>query len=190
MRVHDDLPGHARLGRAAVDALEHRALDLGPVDRRLDEHLAVVPAGLLDRRLKLVGPEARDVPIDDPPRAGLTNTGQPSSPISSSTRLRSAVDAAEPQSRSRTTTYGPMGSPRAANSSFMYSLSMPAALASTPAPAYLTPAISSSPWIVPSSPKVPCSSGSTTSTSPRSARHDGGPAEHERAAAWTRCRPA
>src|SRR3984885_3185506 len=50
----------------------------------------------------------------------------------------------------------------------MYSLSMPAALASTPAPAYLIPAISRSPWIVPSSPKGPCSSGSTTSTSPSS----------------------
>src|SRR5215471_5941431 len=49
----------------------------------------------------------------------------------------------------------------------MYSLSMPAALANTPAPAYLDPAISSRPWIVPSSPYAPCSSGSTTSTSPR-----------------------
>ena len=52
--------------------------------------------------------------------------------------------------------------------SFMYSLSMPAALANTPAPAYRVPVISSSPWMVPSSPYVPCSSGSTTSTSPRS----------------------
>ena len=88
----------------------------------------------------------------DPPRAGLTNTGQPSSAISSSTRLRSAAGASGPQSRSRTTTYRPMGRPRAVNSSFMYSLSMPAALASTPAPAYLMPVISSSPWMVPSSP--------------------------------------
>ena len=129
------------------------------------------------------GPATRDVPIDDPPLAGLTNTGQPSSATSSSTRLRSARGRDGPQSLSRTTTYRPMGSPRAANSSFMYSLSMPAALASTPAPAYLIPAISSSPWIVPSSPKVPCSSGSTTSTSPSSAGTDGGPAEHERPAA-------
>ncbi len=52
--------------------------------------------------------------------------------------------------------------------SFMYSLSMPAALANTPAPAYRVPVISSSPCSVPSSPNVPCSSGSTTSTSPRS----------------------
>src|ERR1700744_1532970 len=118
------------------------------------------------------GPATRDVPIDDPPLAGLTNAGQPSSATSSSTRLRSSEEGEAPQSLSRTTTYGPMGSPRAAISSFMYSLSMPAALASTPAPAYLIPAISSSPWIVPSSPKVPCSSGSTTSPSPGS----GGPA--------------
>src|SRR5579871_2681331 len=105
----------------------------------------------------------REVPIDDPPLAGLTNTGQPRSATSSSPRL------------SRTTTYGPIGSPRAANRSFMYSLSMPAALASTPAPAYRIPAISSSPWIVPSSPKAPCSSGSTTSTSPSSDGTEAGP---------------
>ena len=36
--------------------------------------------------------------------------------------------------------------------SFMYSLSMPAALANTPAPAYAVPVISSSPCSVPSSP--------------------------------------
>src|SRR6201986_4404535 len=120
------------------------------------------------------GPATRDVPIDDPPLAGLTNTGQPSSATSSSPRLRSGEEAGT-HDRSRTTTYGPMGSPRAANKSFMYSLSMPAALASTPAPAYLIPAISSSPWIVPSSPYVPCSSGSTTSTSPSSGGTAAGP---------------
>ena len=81
----------------------------------------------------------------DPPRAGLTNTGQPSSAIASSTRLRSvsagaAAAAALPpipasgQSRSRTTMKGPTGSPFALKISFMYSLSMLTALASTPAP--------------------------------------------------------
>ena len=94
----------------------------------------------------------------EPPRAGLTNTGQPSSAISSSTRLRSArppeVRPPAPlrQSRSRTTTYRPTGRPRAVMSSFMYSLSMPAALAKTPAPAYRVPVISSRPCRVPSSP--------------------------------------
>ncbi len=48
----------------------------------------------------------------------------------------------------------------------MYSLSMLTALASTPAPTYGTPAISSRPWMVPSSPYGPCSTGSTRSTSP------------------------
>src|SRR6478736_5706699 len=38
--------------------------------------------------------------------------------------------------------------------------------ASTPAPTYRTPAISSRPWMVPSSPQGPCSTGKTTSTSP------------------------
>ena len=53
------------------------------------------------------------VPMLDPPRAGLTKTGQPSSAMSSSTRLRSAMAVAAAvapsgsgarQSRSRTTT--------------------------------------------------------------------------------------
>ncbi len=90
----------------------------------------------------------------DPPRAGLTNTGQPSSAISSRIRLRSPAPEpdAERQSRSLTTTYGPTGRPRADKISFMYSLSMPAALANTPAPAYLVPVISSRPCRVPSSP--------------------------------------
>ena len=86
----------------------------------------------------------------EPPRAGLTNTGQPSSAISSSTRLRSAAPAARrgaaSPGRGPPRTARPAG-PRAAKISFMYSLSMPAALASTPAPTYGTPAISSRPWM-------------------------------------------
>ncbi len=48
----------------------------------------------------------------------------------------------------------------------MKALSMLTAEASTPAPTYRTPAISNMPWMVPSSPHGPCSSGKTTSTSP------------------------
>src|ERR1041384_6131896 len=47
--------------------------------------------------------------------------------------------------------------------------------ASTPAPTYRTPAISSRPWIVPSSPHGPCSSGNTTSTSPSVRGTEAGP---------------
>ena len=47
------------------------------------------------------------------------------------------------------------------------SLSMQSADASTPAPTYGTPASSSSPCTVPSSPNGPCSTGKTTSTSER-----------------------
>ena len=93
--------------------------------------------------------DTRVIPMLEPPRAGLTNTGQPSSAISSRIRLRSATAR---QSRSRTTTYRPTGRPRADMSSFMYSLSMPAALANTPAPTYRVPVISSRPCRVPSSP--------------------------------------
>ncbi len=110
----------------------------------------------------------------EPPLAGLTNNGQPSSAMSSRTRLASTVPAAAAssagvnpgQSRAVTTTYGPSGRPLAAKTRFMYSLSMLTALASTPAPTYGTPASSSRPWMVPSSPQGPCRIGSTTSTSP------------------------
>ena len=44
---------------------------------------------------------------------------------------------------------------------------MQSAEASTPAPTYGTPASSSRPWTVPSSPNGPCRIGKTTSTSPR-----------------------
>ena len=43
---------------------------------------------------------------------------------------------------------------------------MQSAEAATPAPTYGTPASSSRPWTVPSSPKGPCSTGRTTSTAP------------------------
>ncbi len=96
----------------------------------------------------------RLIPIDEPPRAGLTNTGSPSRSWSAS-----ASDAP-----ARTTAYGPTGRPSAASSFLVNSLSIATALPSTPEPTYGTPAISSSPWIVPSSPNGPCSTGKTTST--------------------------
>ncbi len=43
---------------------------------------------------------------------------------------------------------------------------MHSAEAATPAPTYGTPASSSRPWTVPSSPNGPCRTGSTTSTAP------------------------
>ena len=48
-------------------------------------------------------------------------------------------------------------------------LSMAKALARTPDPTYGTPASSSSPWMVPSSPYGPCRRGKTTSTDARDA---------------------
>src|SRR2546430_2627804 len=56
--------------------------------------------------------------------------------------------------------------PSAAASFLVNSLSMAAAEANTLAPTYGIPAISSRPWMVPSSPYAPCSTGNTTSTSP------------------------
>ena len=52
----------------------------------------------------------------------------------------------------RSTAYGPTGMPSAAQSFLVNSLSMAAAEANTFAPTYGMPAISSSPWMVPSSP--------------------------------------
>ena len=57
----------------------------------------------------------RLIPIDEPPRAGLTNTGSPS-------RSRSAARRASPPAR--TTAYGPTGSPSAASSFLVNSLSI------------------------------------------------------------------
>ena len=50
----------------------------------------------------------------------------------------------------------------------MCPLSIAAADANTPEPTYGIPASSSNPWIVPSSPHGPCSTGKTTSTSRKS----------------------
>ena len=55
--------------------------------------------------------------------------------------------------------------PSAAASFLVNSLSMAAAEANTFAPTYGMPAISSMPWMVPSSPYAPCRAGKTTSTS-------------------------
>ena len=65
------------------------------------------------------------------------------------------------------TVYGPTGSPADASTTFITCLSIITADAVTPDPTYRTSARSSRPWIVPSSPNGPCSSGKTTSTSPR-----------------------
>jgi hypothetical protein len=52
--VDHHLAGHAGLGRAAVQALEHRALDLHPGHRGLHEDLGVVRAGRLDGLVQAV----------------------------------------------------------------------------------------------------------------------------------------
>ncbi len=102
------------------------------------------------------------MPIEDPPRAGFTNSGKPSS----ATRWV-MPSGSRYHSRAVTVTDFITGSPAAASTTFMYALSMLTAEASTPAPTYRTPAISSIPWMVPSSPQGPCRTGKTTSTSPR-----------------------
>ena len=94
-----------------------------------------------------------DTPIEDPPLAGFTNTGRPKCERSASVSSR-----APSRITSRVT-----GMPTAATSFFVYSLSIPHADASTPGPTYGTPAISSMPWTVPSSPYLPCSTGKTAS---------------------------
>ncbi len=105
------------------------------------------------------------MPIEEPPRAGFTKSGQPCSPAKSTIFLR-AAEGSFSHSRGRMTSYGPTGSPKERNTRFMYSLSWPTAEASTPEPTYGTPESSRRPWRVPSSPYGPCSMGKTTSTSP------------------------
>ena len=67
----------------------------------------------------------RLTPIDEPPRDGLTNIGKP---------RRSMSSKAGAAWRGRSTTWSPIGSPSAASSFLVNSLSIPAALANTPAP--------------------------------------------------------
>ena len=95
------------------------------------------------------------MPKLDPARDGLTNTGSP----------RRARSASLSDCPARSTAYGPTGIPSAVASFLVNSLSIAAAEANTPAPTYGIPAISNSPWIVPSSPYAPCRTGNTTSTS-------------------------
>jgi len=67
----------------------------------------------------------RLTPIDEPPRAGLTNTGSPRL----SRCAGSSVDC-----DARSTACAPIGSPSATSNFLVNSLSIPAALANTPAP--------------------------------------------------------
>ena len=69
------------------------------------------------------------MPMLDPARAGLTNTGQPSAATRSIAAARSRR-----QSLSVTTTYGPTGSPAAASTTFITALSIIVAEAVTPDP--------------------------------------------------------
>ncbi len=75
-----------------------------------------------------------------------------------------SLSASESSAPARSTAYGPTGMPSTVASFLVNSLSMAAAEAKTFAPTYGMPAISSRPWIVPSSPYAPCSTGKTTST--------------------------
>ena len=95
------------------------------------------------------------MPNDEPARDGLTKTGRPSRCLSVSLSVIPL----------RSTAYAPTGMPSAAQSFLVNSLSIAAAEAKTFAPTYGMPAISSMPWMVPSSPYAPCSTGKTTSTS-------------------------
>ena len=93
------------------------------------------------------GPCTLVMPTLDPARAGLTKTGKPSAATVSRTAALSVA-----QARGVTTAYGPTGSPAPCSSVFMCPLSIAAAEAKTPDPTYGTPASSSSPCSVPSSP--------------------------------------
>ena len=108
------------------------------------------------------GSDTLVMPMLDPARAGLTNTGQ-DRPCTASI----AAALSRSHSLSVITVYGPTGSPAEPSSTFITCLSIITADAVTPDPTYLTSARSSRPWMVPSSPNGPCSSGKTTSTSPR-----------------------
>ena len=59
----------------AVGEFQHTAFQFPPIDSGLDDHLGVMPTGQGDRRARSAGSVTRLTPIDEPPRAGLTNNG-------------------------------------------------------------------------------------------------------------------
>ena len=100
------------------------------------------------------------MPTDEPRFAGFTNTGYFSEP---SISLRAFFGCSRHMLR-KTVTCFTIGKPASRKRRFIMSLSMPADEPSTPAPTYGMSASSSRPWMVPSSPNVPCSTGKMTST--------------------------
>ena len=92
------------------------------------------------------------IPTLEPSRAGLTTHGKPKGQRASSP--------------ARTVRLRATGTPLSRMTDLNRSLSIASAEAVTPAPTYATPASSSRPWTVPSSPKGPCSTGKTTSNPP------------------------
>jgi hypothetical protein len=100
------------------------------------------------------------IPTDDPRFAGLTKSGY----FSEDSSLVMIFRGLFCHSRRRNVTCLVMGNPAARKRRFIISLSMPVAEPTTPDPTYASPASSNSPCMVPSSPKVPCSTGKTTSS--------------------------
>ena len=72
------------------------------------------------------------MPMLDPARAGFTKTGSPSRSRAAASRTAGSGQTAPAASRS--TTWSPCGSPAAASSFLVNSLSMEAALENTPDP--------------------------------------------------------
>ena len=133
---HPDLAHRAGLD-PAVGEFQYAAFEFAARHGRLDDHLGVVAAGIGDRGGQLV--PCGD-PADPDGRATarrLDEDGQPES-FAVLERQRLLAAAAAPRGHRS-------GSPSAASSFLVNSLSMPAALASTPAPTYGTPASSSRP---------------------------------------------
>ena len=119
-----DLAGQ-RGGERAVLALEHAALDLAAAHEFLDQDLAVMPERLGDRVRELLPVPALLMPTDEPRRAGLTNTGRPSSATTASKA------GASPWTKLKKRA---IGSPRSRMSRLATSLSIAAAEPRTPEP--------------------------------------------------------
>jgi hypothetical protein len=129
-RLHDDLGADADLGRAAVDAVEHTALDLPARDAGLDDDPRVMDPRASTAASRSAQSVTFVMPTLEPARQGLTNSGS----ASRSRMPSSAACSCRSHSRGVMTTYGPMGRPCAANSAFMCPLSIAAAEAKTPEP--------------------------------------------------------
>ena len=150
-----------RRGHGALVA-EHAALDLAARDELLDERLLVVPVGELERVGELLGP-VHLADADARAEIGRLHEDRPAERLADArddSRVERVVGAVAQHEGARD------GYARVAQHRLAERLVHARRRAEHAGADVGRPSVSSRPWIVPSSPNGPCSTGKTTSISP------------------------